>query len=237
MLLERYPNAFLLLTQISLRAWWKKDEKSPVGLEYGQAFIGDYRSIGLTEKGYRVAKQRLAKGGLATFKGANKGTIATLIDSRVYSLSKELEGGPRADNRAGKGRAKGGEGATNSHTHTQSHHNNTPQTPKGDPELALDDLPHSERFRKSWHEWEQYRKERKKKITPTTRKKQLTQLSKLNENDAIASIEQSITNGWTGLFDPKPAANNHRSVGTLNQGRTYGEPAGGNAPRHVEGIS
>ncbi len=128
MLLENYPNAFLLLTQIGLRAWWKTDEKSPVGLEYGQAFIGDYKAIGLTEKGYRVAKRRLAKGGLVTFVGANKGTIATLVDSRVYSISNKLEGGLGADSGTGKGRAKGGEGATNSHTHSQPHHKALPNT-------------------------------------------------------------------------------------------------------------
>ncbi len=289
MLLERYPNAFLLLTQIGLRAWWKKDEKSPVGLEYGQAFIGDYKSIGLTEKGYRVAKRRLAKNGLASFTGVNKGTVANLLDTSVYSITKgdeiaqnrgrlgagkgqaeggqrgrlgadkettgtpvntndrqhpsQLEGEPRADNGAdngaGQGQAEGEEGATNSHTQAQSHPHkkNTPKPPRGEMVLSLDDLPHSNQFREAWHEWQEFRKQKRQKLTPASIKKQLTQLSKLNEHDAIASINQSITNGWTGLFDPKSNGVNHRSVGTLNHGRSYPCPAGGNKSKHVEGIS
>ena len=112
-----------------------------------------------------------------------------------------------------------------------------PQPPRGEMVLKLDDLPHSSQFRTSWHEWQEFRKQKRQKLTPASIKKQLTQLSKLNEHDAIASINQSITNGWTGLFDPKSNGANHRSVGTLNHGRSYPCPAGGNKSAHVEGIS
>lgn len=61
----------------------------------------------------------------------------------------------------------------------------------------------SDAFYNAWIEWEQFRKEIKKKITPSTAKKQLQFLGARGEPEAIAIINQSITNGWTGLFELK----------------------------------
>ncbi|MHC4292182.1 MAG: hypothetical protein ACYSTR_08220, partial [Planctomycetota bacterium] len=48
-------NAFALLSQIALRAK-RTNDFSVHGLEIGEALIGDYKSIGLTERKYRTAK-------------------------------------------------------------------------------------------------------------------------------------------------------------------------------------
>ena len=90
--LMRDKNAFALLAQIAIRARrkdgpWTGKNGITMTLKKGQAFIGDYESIGLTEKEYRCAKNRLFKCKLATFEGANKGTIATLINSDVFDIS------------------------------------------------------------------------------------------------------------------------------------------------------
>ena len=79
-------NAFVLLTQIALRAK-RTGEFSVHGLRIGQALIGDYRACGLTEQEYRSAKIRLTRYGLATFKATSRGTIATLLDSSVYDIN------------------------------------------------------------------------------------------------------------------------------------------------------
>lgn len=55
----------------------------------------------------------------------------------------------------------------------------------------------------AWIEWEQYRKEKKQKLTPSTAKKQMDFLGGRAGPEAIAIINQSITNGWTGLFELK----------------------------------
>jgi hypothetical protein len=89
------PNAFLLLLQIAWRAKRTNDFNAH-GLTIGQALVGDYKSIGLTEQRYRTAKGLLETWGFATFKGTNKGTVANLINSRVFDINEE-----------GKGRAKG----------------------------------------------------------------------------------------------------------------------------------
>jgi len=102
--LMRDHKAFTLLAQIAERARQKDGPFTgstgiTIWLKKGQAFIGDYESIGLTEKEYRCAKKRLMKCKYADFEGANKGTIATLINNDVFDATFQ--------NRADKGRTRG----------------------------------------------------------------------------------------------------------------------------------
>jgi DNA-binding Lrp family transcriptional regulator len=60
--------------------------------------------------------------------------------------------------------------------------------------------PHGEEFMKAWNTWMTYRKERKKPMTTRTINMQLEELNGLTEQQAIATINQSIKNGWIGLF-------------------------------------
>jgi hypothetical protein len=82
----RHPNAFLLLCQIARRA---RLTPCPIrGLQIGQAYIGDYRQAGIqTERQYRTAKNTLKTRGFSTFKATSKGTIATLLEQGIFSLS------------------------------------------------------------------------------------------------------------------------------------------------------
>ncbi|MFT3990665.1 MAG: hypothetical protein QM680_04570 [Luteolibacter sp.] len=84
----RHPNAFLLLCQIARRAKWKN---CPITkLKAGEAFIGDFSEAGLSSRAtYRHAQEVLSSSQLATFKGTNKGTVATLINRTIFSFSAE----------------------------------------------------------------------------------------------------------------------------------------------------
>lgn len=64
-----------------------------------------------------------------------------------------------------------------------------------------DDLP-AWLNKKAWSEWISYRKESKKKMTKATIKKQLSLLEQ-HQRDHVSIINQSIQNGWTGLFPLK----------------------------------
>lgn len=55
----------------------------------------------------------------------------------------------------------------------------------------------------AWKEWLQYRKEKKKSVTGRTKEMQIRLLQSLTPQERIASINQSITQGWTGLFEVK----------------------------------
>ena len=85
--LLRYPNDFALLTQIARRARWNTKGINLHGLALGEALIGDFRSLGMTERAYRTAKKRLEKAGLATFRATSRGTIATLAGKQVYDIN------------------------------------------------------------------------------------------------------------------------------------------------------
>lgn len=61
-------------------------------------------------------------------------------------------------------------------------------------------------FVAAWGEWAQHRKEIRKKLTPSTAEQQLKKLASMGAQRAIAAIHHSITNGWTGIFEPTEPA-------------------------------
>ena len=77
------PWAFVLLAQIACRVQAKSLLQRSLG--NGEALVGDYRSIGLTQGQYRQAKKVLQESGLVKFKGTTKGTVATLVDVTIFS--------------------------------------------------------------------------------------------------------------------------------------------------------
>lgn len=85
--------------------------------------------------------------------------------------------------------------------------NNTdipPISPKGD----LVDIPNFIDG-EVWTEWIQHRKEIRKALKPTQSKAQIKKLTKWHEqgHDVNQIINQSITNGWAGLFELKENQN------------------------------
>ena len=117
-LLANYPSAFLLLTQVGIRAKWKD---CPItGMKAGEALIGDWRNAGLkSPKSYEVAKKRLEKCGLVRFQGGNRGTRAFLLNSTIFSVSAETRGKPAADLGGSQGEAEGNLGGSNNTEHTE----------------------------------------------------------------------------------------------------------------------
>jgi hypothetical protein len=78
-------NAFILLTVIALRAR-QASGFNLHGLKPRQVLLGDCRAYGMSLQQYRSAKKRLAKWSLARFHPTNEGTIATLLDGRIYDI-------------------------------------------------------------------------------------------------------------------------------------------------------
>lgn len=58
-----------------------------------------------------------------------------------------------------------------------------------------------EAFASVWDSWVEHRKEIKKKLTETSVKQQLKQLSRWGERRSIAAIEYTIGKGWQGIMD------------------------------------
>lgn len=82
-------KAMHLLTVIAYRARFTDEPDLLNNLKFGEAMVGDYDNYGMTRKEYRAALSRLAKYCLIAFSGTGKGTIARLLDSRVFSLRDE----------------------------------------------------------------------------------------------------------------------------------------------------
>jgi hypothetical protein len=66
-----------------------------------------------------------------------------------------------------------------------------------------DAVPFVDGVLKVWNEWVQFRKEKKATLTPTTVKKQIQFLGGRGDPEIIAILNQSMTNGYTGLFELK----------------------------------
>jgi len=78
----------------------------------------------------------------------------------------------------------------------------------------IPDCLNTQEFIKTWNEWVKYRSEIKKPINdpkkPTSAEKQLLMLAKLSMSEAISMIENSMTNGWVGLFRDKNGTGKNR---------------------------
>lgn len=71
------------------------------------------------------------------------------------------------------------------------------------PQPPATDLPHGATFAAAWAEWLGYRAKKRAKVTDVTAARQLKMLAALPEQQAVACLDLSITNGWTGLFPDK----------------------------------
>jgi len=84
--LLRRPNEYALLSLIAYRAR-RTNGFSVDNLKSGEALIGDFKSVGLTQQKYRTAKKNLEKWGFITTKATNKGTIAKLINNSIFDAN------------------------------------------------------------------------------------------------------------------------------------------------------
>lgn len=106
-----YPSANHLFMVMAYRA--RRTDHPMNGLKAGQCFLGDYSAIGLTERQYRTAKKQLSDWGLATFKGTNKGTVGTILNTKVYDINDDRIDGQSVTQETDKGRASDGQETTN----------------------------------------------------------------------------------------------------------------------------
>jgi hypothetical protein len=97
-LIHANPLAFTLAYIIAARANWR-DGFNRHNLKFGEAFLGDYKTCGMSERNYRTAKAQLAAWNFATFTPTNKGTIARLTDTRLFKINPPKGDGQNADTR------------------------------------------------------------------------------------------------------------------------------------------
>jgi phage replication O-like protein O len=87
------------------------------------------------------------------------------------------------------------------------------KTAKSVNNVEIPDKLNTPEFLAAWEEWQTYRKQKRQTLTAFTIKKQLEFLSSIGVQDAVISINESIKNGYTGLFKVKQATRNNDNNG------------------------
>lgn len=166
------------------------------------------KEANLTIKQIRTALKKLKSTGEVASKGTSQFSLITLTNYDLYQSDDLLGASNRASNRASEGQAKGKRGASEGQQYKKE---KKKKNDKKEEVVFFPDNLNNEVFKKSWKEWVAFRKEKKKALTPTTIAKQLNFLSNLGLDNAVVAIENSITNGWQGLFKPRKTTNNSDS--------------------------
>jgi hypothetical protein len=98
--LDNHPIANHVLNVIARRA--RRTPCKLNKLEIGECFIG-HKGLGITERQYRTAKKQLSEWTLVEFKkgrkATDKGTVAKLLDSRVYDINATEDDGRETEER------------------------------------------------------------------------------------------------------------------------------------------
>ena len=153
-------------------------------------------TFGVKRYAYRQALDYLEEANVISTKRTSHGVCASIVDKQVEALFVK-------NKKPAKKPAK--QPASTSPNDTLTPLESPPIVPT---RWTVDgrDFPselETNRFRSAWVSWLEYRKEIRKPMRERTQQMQLKKLCAMGHDGAIASIEQSIANGWVGLFEPK----------------------------------
>lgn len=191
----KHPNEFALLGLISYRAK-RTNSLSTLGLEVGEALIGDYKSCGLTEQKYRTAKKNLEKWGIITTKATNKGTIAKLINSDIFNINSELPNDQTNERVTDNQRTGNGQVTTNKNVKNDKNVKNEKNKDIVYPDWLNLEL---------WKEFKKMRVKIKKPMTEHAESLAIPKLKKLIDSgeNQDAVINQSIEFNWQAFYPGK----------------------------------
>jgi hypothetical protein len=155
------------------------------------------RSLNASERAIQLLLKQLEDAGLVVREEINGKRIIRTVEGIALGGCKKLRGGMQKSS---------GEGCKKLHPYNKEYNKEDKDTRANAPWVVK--LPfESEAFSKAWLSWIAYRKEIKKPIKESTIKAQWGEFAKWGEQKSIIAIQQSITHGWQGLFEPA------RSVG------------------------
>ena len=106
-LFDKDIDAFVILTQMAFRSRRSSSKYDSDNLKANESLIGDHEKLKMSDRRYRDAKERVEhKYKLGTFKGTNKGTIATLTTTEIYDINSIVNDEQKDDQRTSQGRAE-----------------------------------------------------------------------------------------------------------------------------------
>lgn len=220
-------NVFRVFTHLILTANWEPKKWQGILVERGQKITSIQHiaeETGLTPQSVRTTIKKLKSTGELTSKSTNKYTVITLTNYDFYqdkenqltnkttsSLTNEQQTNNKrvtTTKQLNKETIK-----TINKDHVATSCDASVKTEKSVNEVEIPEELNTPEFLQAWEEWQSYRKEKRKTLTESTIKKQLGFLASIGVVDAIISINESIKNGYTGLFPVKQAARNKNNNG------------------------
>ena len=127
-MLNKNPNAFILLYFIATRAW-RGPGMSPRDCDIGEALIGDSSRMGMTQQKYRTAKKHLENMGFITTKSTSKGTVAKLINTELFDPNFDFGNDQINEQLTNKQRATNDQVTTNNNCNKSNNWNKRETTP------------------------------------------------------------------------------------------------------------
>ena len=172
-------------------------------------------NTGLSVKQVRLAMEKLESSGEVLRKKARKGQAVTL--TKWEKLQFEEKKG--ASRKARKGQEEGKKGATTKECKNE----------KNEKKEEISFAPFGDEFKKNWEDWlsfkhEQFRFKFKNVKSEQRSFADLVKKSNSNQKTAEMIIEQSIVNGYRGLFELKSNSNGKNGA-TIGQGVTIKQDA------------
>ena len=220
-------NVFRVFTHLILTANWEPKKWQGILVERGQRITSIQHiaeETGLTPQSVRTAIKKLKSTGELTSKSTNKYTVVTLINYDFYQTMENEVTNKTTSNLTNEQQTNNKQLTTtkplNKETiktsykdHVATSSDASAKTEKSVNEVEIPTNLNTPEFLQAWKEWQLYRKQKRKTLTEISIKKQLGFLASIGVVDAIISINESIKNGYTGLFPVKQAARNKNNNG------------------------
>jgi hypothetical protein len=180
---------------------------------------------------FTLAVQKLCKGNANAFDDLIKHDIFTVEDGiiSIKFLDEQLaERGALSEERSNAAKKRWSDANAlqlQSKSNAKRREEKREEKKKKEENTTADAVPFDGEVLSVWNEWVQHRKEKKAPLTPTAVKKQMQFLGGRAGPEIIAILNQSMTNGYTGLFELKNNNNGNRTTTTRinGQGTTTGE--------------
>lgn len=170
---------------------------------------------GMTKQSVRNQIQKLKTHGVIAIESRKIGDSSLTNLYRIhptYLHSKRNR--PGVNETVGGWSTKHDEGGQRNDTRTRSNRT-IPNELKTDDAVSIPDSLNDPRFLSAWEDFRRHRCEKRSKMTPTAISKALAKMERWGIDRAVAALEHSTEQGWTGIFEPS-------SNGTKPTKKKYG---------------
>jgi len=205
------PNTFTLWCFLLLRASHKPYQQvvgnQVVDLLPGQVVVGRKalaKELGQTEAKIRRGLKLLETLGNVTISRTNKFSVLSVVNWGTYQ-NQDGANDQQVDQQAANKRPTDDQQAATNKNEENKKNEKKPPAGAFNRSLFPESLCDADvaKLMDAWALWYEYKREQRKTLTKSTATSQMKKLAQEAPDVAVAMIEQSIANGWIGLFELK----------------------------------